>query len=109
MMEQTAGEKGKMVRVHRVGTITAGLMLIVFGMLFLLHMFLDHITYMMILRLWPIILISLGLEILIAQVQKNKTLVYDRGAVFIMICMITFSMAMALISTVLEQQCFWRL
>lgn len=102
MTEQTACTKEKPLRVHRVGTITAGLMLIVFGILFLLHMFLEHITYMMILRLWPIILISLGIEILVSQVQKNKTLIYDRGAVFIMICMITFSMAMAFVGAVFE-------
>lgn len=109
MMEQTVYEKGTPARVHRVGTITAGLVLIIFGILFLLHMFLDTITYTMILGLWPVILISLGIEILVSQVQKNKTLVYDRGAVFVMICMMTFSMAMAFVSAVFELQCFWAL
>lgn len=109
MTEQENTGKSRSCRTHRVGTITAGLMLVVFGMLFLLHMFLDTVTYTMIFRLWPVILISLGVEILLSQVQKNKTLVYDRGAVFVMICMMIFSMIMGFAATAMDYHNLWYL
>ena len=51
-------------RVHRVGTVTGGIVMIIYGVLFLLHTIFPIIKYRFIFRLWPIILIILGLEIL---------------------------------------------
>lgn len=44
-MEMDARQKREPVRVHRVGTVTAGLMLVVFGVLFLVHMFVRDVSY----------------------------------------------------------------
>ena len=107
MTEDLMTQKNGTRKVHRVGTITAGLMLIVFGVLFLMHLFLDNITYAMIFHLWPIILICLGVEILVSQIQKQRTLIYDKGAVFIMVMMLCFSMAMAFLSAVFESPWFY--
>ena len=60
------------VRVHRIGTITFGVSLLAMGTLFLLHMFLPVITYQTVYRLWPVIFILLGIEILISN-QKEKS------------------------------------
>ena len=54
----------KSVRVHRVGTVTFGCILIVFGSLFLAHVFIPVLSYAFIFRLWPFILILLGVEVL---------------------------------------------
>ena len=107
MTELSAGGKNTSVRERRVGSVTAGLTLIVFGLLFLLHMFVDNISYRMILQLWPVILISLGIEILISQVQKGRAYVYDKGAVVIMIFMMVFAMIMAFFGAALELERFW--
>lgn len=88
------------MRIHRVGTFTLGIVLIIFGTLFMLNMFFPGMDYVFIFRLWPIMLISLGFEILIANMRSTKSkidFVYDKGAVLLMIILSFFSMSMAAI------------
>lgn len=48
----------------------------------------------MVTRLWPIILIGVGVEILISSFEKSKV-VYDKAAMLVMFAMIAFAMFMA--------------
>ena len=89
------------VRTHRVGSITAGGALVIFGAAFMLSMFTDVITYEMIFSLWPLILISLGAEILISNI-KSENLKYDKGATVLMILMMIFASCMACASSVMN-------
>ena len=82
------------IRTHRVGSITTGLMLIAFGVMFVLHLFLGVISYDLIFKLWPIILIGLGVEVPLSNFKQEK-MVYDKGAIFLMITVAFFSMGMA--------------
>lgn len=82
------------IRTHRVGSLTAGLCMIAFGVLFLLHSFGNLLSLERIFRLWPVILIGLGLELLVSNFLDKK-LVYDKAAVFLLILMSFFSMGMA--------------
>lgn len=82
------------VRTHRVGTITTGLSLIAFGVMFVLHMFLNVLSYDLIFKLWPVILIGLGVELLLSNFIKDK-IVYDKAAIFLMFVMALFAMSMA--------------
>lgn len=92
-----------MTRTHRVGTITLGGMLVVFGMLFLLRIFITSITFDIIFKLWPIIFIFLGLEILIANfTQKEEKLVYDKTAFALIIILSFFAMGMAITEFCME-------
>lgn len=81
-------------RVHRVGTITCGSTLIVSGILFLVHMIIPVISYEFIFRLWPCILIMLGIEVLIGNYKKEDVFVYDKGAVFLLVVLAIFAMIM---------------
>lgn len=84
------------MRTHRVGTITLGLCLIVFGTLFFIHMILPTLRYEIIYKLWPIMLIALGVEVLLTNVKVEKdAFIYDKGAIFLMILICFFSMMMA--------------
>ena len=80
--------------IRRVGTITAGASLVVFGILFLLCSVFQLVTYETVFALWPIVLIVFGLELLAYSFFKGK-LVYDKGSVLIMILMFLFSAGMA--------------
>lgn len=82
------------VRTHRVGSITTGLSLIAFGVLFVLHLFMNVISYEMIFKLWPVILIGLGVEVLLSNFAGDK-LVYDKGAICLMFVIAIFAMGMA--------------
>ncbi|SFB71719.1 LiaI-LiaF-like domain-containing protein [Butyrivibrio sp. YAB3001] len=82
------------IRVHRVGSITTGISLIVAGIAFLMHMFFGIISYEMIFKLWPVIIIGLGIELLISNIRTDK-IVYDKAAIFLLIIMTFFAMGMA--------------
>lgn len=91
------------MRTHRVGTLTFGGMLIVFGILFLLRLFISGITFDIIFKLWPIIFIFLGIEILIANfIQKDGALIYDKTAFALIIILSFFAMGMALVEFCME-------
>lgn len=84
----------KQIRTHRVGSITAGLSMIVFGVLFILHFFIGSLDYTMIFRLWPIMIIGLGVELLISN-YKSETIVYDKPAITLLFITTLFAMSMA--------------
>ena len=87
-----------MDKTHKVGTITLGGMLIVFGILFLLRLFIPTMSYEMIFRLWPVIFIFLGGEVLIANFrQKEERMVYDKTAIVMVMLLSFFAMGMAVI------------
>jgi UDP-N-acetylmuramyl pentapeptide phosphotransferase/UDP-N-acetylglucosamine-1-phosphate transferase len=93
-----------MTRTHRVGTFTLGGMLITFGIIFLLRIFIATISFGIIFRLWPIIFIFLGIEILIANFnQKEDKLVYDKTAFALIIILSFFAMGMSMVEFVMEQ------
>ena len=103
-MEQIKAENGKTYdapencRTHRVGTVTCGLVLILYGILFLVRLALPALNYRIIMELWPIVLVMLGVEILISSMGKNQDkqkFVYDFPAVLIIIAMLFFTMIMA--------------
>lgn len=91
------------MRIRRVGSITLGISLLVFGSIYLLRLFTNAITYEFILHLWPLILIFLGLEILITNfTAKNEEFKYDGWAILILIVLISFAMCMASMEFAME-------
>lgn len=89
------------MRTHRVGSLTLGVMLITFGILFLLSSFTINLSYEFIFKLWPIIFIFLGFELLYANFKSTEPnqshkLVYDKTAVFLIIILSFFAMGMAI-------------
>ena len=87
-------------RSHRVGSVTAGLSMIGFGIMFLLHLLFDMVDYRMMFSLWPVILILLGVELLLSNFSAKK-IVYDKAAIFLLIVMTFFAMGMAV-----AEECF---
>ena len=82
------------IRTHRVGSITAGLSMIVFGVLFILHLFIGALDYTMIFRLWPLMIIGLGVELLISNYRSDQ-IIYDKPAVTLLFITTLFAMSMA--------------
>lgn len=94
------------MRTRRVGSVTCGGILVVFGVLFLIHMFVPMLSFRFILKLWPTILIALGAEMLIAARHSEKEepvmLKYDKGAIFLTILMTCFACGMGLVEYFVE-------
>ncbi len=107
------------IQVRRVGTVTFGVILIVTGVLFLVHLFLPAFNYFLIFRFWPVILILLGVEVLAGSRQKSyevldaegkvieqSKVVYDVPAILLMMALTGFAICMALIDWTYEVQGF---
>lgn len=98
-------EQKQIIKTHRIGTITFGILLMLFGGLFLAHIFVPALNYRIIFRLWPFIFIFLGLEVLIGNYKAARmeteqdgsavNFIYDKAAILLMICLVFFAMVMA--------------
>lgn len=104
MQEQCS--KTDAVRVHRVGTFTSGLMLVVSGILFILHQFLPVISYKLIFHLWPCILILIGTELLISGHFEKQKFVPDAVSVILLVILMGFAVCMAGVDVVISRGCF---
>ncbi len=87
-------ENSAAVKPRRVGTISIGVSMVTFGMMFLLCSVFEILSYETVFALWPVIIIAYGLELLVFSFFKGK-LLYDKGAVFIMILLMVFAAGMA--------------
>ena len=82
------------MRIHRAGTITAGITLILIGAACAAHIFTGILSFRLIFRCWPFILIGLGSEMLLSKTSPDR-MRYDAGAVVLLILMFLFAAAMA--------------
>ena len=93
-------QETRQYQVRRVGSVTFGITLLCYGILFLVHIFVPELKYQYIFRCWPGIFILLGCEIL-AENHKAKAqdckLVYDFPAVLMLGGMMLFAMIMAVV------------
>lgn len=64
------------VKERRVGTFTFGAVLVICGVLMLVSMFFPHLDLTLALKLSPLILVCLGVEVLLASRREGK-LRYD--------------------------------
>ncbi|HEX3028129.1 MAG TPA: DUF5668 domain-containing protein [Clostridia bacterium] len=84
-----------MLKGRRVGTFSAGLVLIVFGFLFLFRILYPDLDYKLIFSLWPIVLVFLGIEVIVAYiVNKEEKMKYDGWAIALIIVLSLFAMCM---------------
>ena len=103
----------KTVYIHRVGTITAGITLVLTGVLFLVRLFFPFFDPYEMIRFWPVLLIMLGIEVLLASsgktcrvmneeggMEEQQKMVYDFPAILLMIMVACFSMCMGILERV---------
>ena len=84
------------MKTRRVGSVTLGLTLVVFGVLFLLCAFIESLDYQAVIKFWPVIFISLGIEMLVCAFSKKADGAKLDVPACIMTCVLMlFSMCMA--------------
>ena len=92
-----------MLRGRRVGTLTAGITLIVFGLLFLGRIIVPVLDYSFVMSLWPLVLLFLGIEVIVSYiVNKEEKIRYDSGAIALVIFLAMFAMVMGGAEFVME-------
>lgn len=85
-----------MIKGRRVGTFTAGIILIILGTIFLLRTFIPHVNITWIISLWPVVLILLGIEVLVGYIiNKEEKMNYDFAAIFLVIVLSFFAIGMS--------------
>lgn len=89
------------MRVRRVGSVTCGILMIFFGILFMVHMFYPPLSLETIMKLWPLILIALGGEMIASNIKRGEdreeVLKYDKGAIFLVLLLACFSAGMGVL------------
>lgn len=84
-----------MIKGRRVWTFTTGIVLLMFGIMVLLKLIFPSISYLAIVSMWPVVLILLGIEIIVAYViNKEEIMKYDFAAIFLVIALSFFAMCM---------------
>ena len=87
---------------HRVGTITLGVTMISIGVIYLLQLFLHILDYMWIWKLWPVIFIMLGVEILVSNVRSGGQFIYDKAGIVLIFVLSGFAFLMAVLEKAVE-------
>ncbi len=102
-MSRSANDPGRSegIRItRRVGSLTCGVAMVGFGVMFLLNTLFGLIDYTEIFSLWPLLLICLGAEMLISNMKYSDTerftLVYDKGAIVLTILVTIFAVGMGI-------------
>lgn len=87
-----------MKRTRRVGSLTCGLAMVGYGVLFMLNTGFHILNYRDIFRLWPLLLIGMGAELLFTNVKYSDserfTLIYDKGAIVLLVLVTIFAVGM---------------
>ena len=92
-----------MHRGRRAGTLTAGVTLVVFGLLFIGRLFFPGLYYTFIISLWPLVLIFIGIEVIVSYaVNRDEKMRYDGGAIVLVFIMAIFAIAMGCMEFVME-------
>lgn len=97
------------MRVKRIGSTTSGLILIAAGLTFLISSLLDSRAVLdWALKLWPLTLVSLGIEILFAQ-RKSQDVErkYDFLSVLMSFFCVAFVFACEIARILLVTEGFW--
>lgn len=98
-----------MTKGRRVGTFTTGIVLIMFGIMFLLRLLNSNINYLKIASLWPLVLVILGIEIVVASaINKEEIMKYDFAAIILIIILSIFSMGMGCMEYVITHMSQFR-
>lgn len=97
-----------MEKEKRVGTFTLGLFLLVLGIATLISMILGLQIFRYVLMGWPVILISIGAEIIIYSTKNEAKLKYDIIGMFMIAIILGCTVIMASSSYILNELLFER-
>ncbi len=91
------------MQVRRVGTFTTGIALIAFGILLGISAFVKTFDLTIIFKLWPFVVLSFGVEVLVfAFTNREEKFRYDGASIFLLVFVVLSSMGMAVVERVLQ-------
>lgn len=87
----------------RIGTLTFGIMLILFGIVMILQIFIKTDIFRYVLTLWPLIFISLGIEAIYYACKIDIKIKYDVWAVILTFMVLGFGLLFGIANYGLNQ------
>lgn len=100
--QTAASQVPEKMPVRRVGSLTLGICLVGYGILFLANK-LFSISYEFIFQLWPVLFILLGLEVLTGSIfHKNEKIRLDFFACLMIFLAICFAMCLACVDYAIQ-------
>lgn len=88
--------------LRRVGSVTLGICLIGYGVMFLLHIF-WNLSYTFIFQIWPLLFILLGLEVLAGSfIHRDTKIRLDLFACIMIFITICFAMFLGIVNYGIE-------
>ena len=99
-MENSMEREEKTCQVRRIGSVTFGITLLCYGVLFLVRIFVPDLEYQIIFQCWPVVFILLGIEILVENYRsrgQEQKFIYDFPAILMLGAMLFFAMIMSVI------------
>jgi len=95
------------MRSRKIGVLTLGISLVAFGVLFLVRVFAPWFDYVRVLQFWPVVLILLGIEVLLAALLPKKdgepTVRLDATSVILLFVTLFLACGLAAAQFALEQ------
>ncbi len=98
----------KTIRIHRLGSVTFGVVLLALGTVCTIHVLVPQLNLWLAFRLWPLVLIILGVEVLAGskyrcydvvrengQVVEQCKVIYDVPAILMTACTLIFTVGLA--------------
>lgn len=85
-MERVERQENKEQKMapKKIGRTTFGLALIIFGITIIVQMVLRKDVFQYVMQLWPLVLVSLGIEVLYYNTKKHVEVKYDVLGIFLM-------------------------
>lgn len=91
------------MKTRRVGTFTTGIALVLFGVMLGISAFVQSIDLSIIFKLWPFVVLSFGVEVLVfAFLNKEDKFRYDGASIFLLVFVVLSSMGMAIVERILQ-------
>ena len=91
------------MKLRRVGTFTTGIALVLFGVVLGISGFVQSFDITIVFKLWPFVVLSFGVEVLIfAFTNKEDKFRYDGASIFLLVFVVLSSMGMAVVERILQ-------
>lgn len=91
------------MKLRRVGTFTTGIALVLFGVVLGISGFVQTFDITIVFKLWPFVVLSFGVEVLIfAFTNKEDKFRYDGASIFLLVFVVLSSMGMAVVERILQ-------
>ncbi len=102
-MEKNDGNVNENIVTKRIGINTLGILLIVFGIILSIQMFVKTDLFRYILLLWPVIFVSLGIETLYYNNNKKINVKFDIGTTFCILTILFIAFVFGILNFGLNQ------